>query len=121
MIIRSEWKAEIEKSKGGILRYIDIGISPADEIRKSVQNSFIESQRNLTIDESIQWLLEEEFRVYSEQSANAGPTFLSECEMFLQNNPEKYPLLQSAFVLSFPLFSLKTFIDSFISTHFPNS
>lgn len=95
MIKRSDWKREIEKSKGGILRYVDIGISSAEQIRQSVQDSFIRSQRNLNIDDSVQWLLEEEFRVYSEQSANAGPTFLSECEIFLQNNPEKYPLLQS--------------------------
>jgi hypothetical protein len=92
---RADWKDAIQKSRGGIMRYVGTGIATPDIIRNQVHQEFPANTFGMDLNDKMQWLLEREFVIYEEQSSNAGPIFLRNMESHLLNNPGSYPILQA--------------------------
>ena len=77
------------------MRYIGTGIATPEVIRNQVHQEFQTRTFGMDLNEKMQWLLEREFEIYEEQSANAGPVFLRNMQIYLTDNPGSYPVLQA--------------------------
>ena len=98
MAALEDWKAEILGNRGGVLKHINVGIENPPEIRIRVQKDFyLQDWTECTVDDKLRWLLEEEYKIYLEQSSNAGPTFLSNCETYVARHSGCFPLIESLF------------------------